>query len=67
VAQGSHRWASPPPKRPVEDAGSLEARLRAMTPEQRHTRLMELQAKVDAVVAWPLVPIPTDAEDAEEI
>ena len=36
----------------VEHVGSIEARLRAMTPEQRHARLMELQAKVDAVTAW---------------
>lgn len=39
-------------KQAVERIGSIEARLRTMTPGQRHVRLMELQAKVDAAVAW---------------
>jgi hypothetical protein len=38
-------------KQAVERIGSIEAQLRAMTPGQRHVRLIELQAKVDAAVA----------------
>jgi hypothetical protein len=49
MSRQRHLWRK---TQAVEHIGSIEARLRAMTPEQRRVRLMELQAKVDAVVAW---------------
>lgn len=44
-----HLWKE---KQEVVNVGSIEARLRALSPEQRMHRLLELQEKIDANIAY---------------
>lgn len=58
-----HLWRD---RREVEHTGTLEARLRLMTPEQRRARLLELEARRAAIVAAEVTDVEyTDATDDE--
>lgn len=55
----SNRWRD---RQEVEHSGSIEMRLRAMTPEQRRTRLLELHARVVRIAELEAQNAPEDPD-----